>query len=186
AYQPGFGYNAYYLGGWWTSTSGVPQMRFVDGTFQDPNGGTIRGKLVSRHIGGTNRPSDVIAFTSSTYYGAGQHGEPDDFIPGAAWVTPHVLADQPVWGFGGAILQGVDIGAGLNLFSPPPSTAKQSIDGAYEVYVDGAAVPLRRYGEQVATCRVDGSTESAGLDQLMDMRRWIPAATIPSFTHTEN
>ncbi len=184
AFQPGFGYNAFYLGGWWSSASGVPQMRFVDGTYTESNGAVVRGRLVSRHVAGVQRPSEVIAFASSTYYGVGFHGDPDDFIPGAAWVTPNRLGSQDIWGFGGAILQGVD--AAASFLDGGLVGGKQSLVGSYEVYVDGAAVPLRRYGELVATGKVDGSTESIGLAGLTDMRRWIPAATTPNFTHTDN
>lgn len=187
AFQPSFGYNAFYLGGWWTSPNGVPEMRFVDGAYQDASNATVRGRLVARSIGSVTRASEVIAFASSTYYSAGLHGDPEDLAPGAAWVTPSRLGSQSIWGFGGATLQGIDAVA-----SSPPltqgsgSAGKQLAIGSYEVYLDGAAVPLRRFGEQVAACHVDGSTDSLGLDQMFDMRRWIPAATAPDFTHTDN
>ncbi|MDA1008178.1 MAG: type II secretion system protein [Planctomycetota bacterium] len=180
AYQPAFGYNAYYLGGWWTTSGTTSQMRFVDGAYTDPDGSIIRGRLVSRNVGGIHNPTEVVVFASSTYYDIGTYKEADDFIPGAAWVCPSMLADEPVWGFGGAVFEGM-AASSLDGFDEKLGGA-----GHFQVYMAGQGVPLRRHGEQVATVRVDGSTEAAGLDQLLDMRKWIPSATKVNFTHTEN
>jgi hypothetical protein len=38
----------------------------------------------------------------------------------------------------------------------------------------------------VATVKADGSTESAGIGALMDMRVWIDAADRSDFTHGDN
>ena len=47
AYEPGFGYNAYYVGGWWTMDSGIARPLFYDA--QSDEGRPIN--LLSRSVG---------------------------------------------------------------------------------------------------------------------------------------
>jgi biopolymer transport protein ExbB len=47
-------------------------------------------------------------------------------------------------------------------------------------------VPVRRHNLLVATVKADGSTESASVGALMDMRAWIDAADRADFSHADN
>ena len=74
--QPWFGYNAYYVGGWWeTNASGNAQCRFSNSTWAQDNGsGTAiptKGKLVLRTIGRAAQGSSLILFGGSTFRAPG-------------------------------------------------------------------------------------------------------------------
>jgi hypothetical protein len=47
-------------------------------------------------------------------------------------------------------------------------------------------VPVRRHNLLIATVKADGSTESASVGALMDMRAWIDAADRADFSHADN
>ena len=65
--QPAFGYNAFYVGGWWTSETGAPKMRF-SGTGYFGTGGQLvqRQEVVVRALAQVERTSDLIVFSAST------------------------------------------------------------------------------------------------------------------------
>lgn len=176
--QPAFGYNAFYCGGWWKSAAGATTLTFGDGTFLQ-NGATVRGRLVARTIGGISKPSDFVVFTASTFLNAGTYGSFDDFQPGAAWSVPNRLAATAVWGFGGAVLEGVDVAALASPLNPNPNG-----DAGKLVISTDQAVPFARHGGTVAVGMGDGSVKSSSMAELSDIRLWIPCANAPDFTHT--
>jgi hypothetical protein len=47
-------------------------------------------------------------------------------------------------------------------------------------------VPIRRHNRLAAVLRADGSTESASIAALLDMRLWIDAADRADFEHLED
>ena len=65
AFEPGFGYNAYYVGGWWTMESGLARpllydaVRDVDGTLKPVN-------VLSRSVGTIRRPTTLMIFCSAS------------------------------------------------------------------------------------------------------------------------
>ncbi len=189
ALQPGFGYNAYYCGGWWTLQSGVASQAFGDATWQDVGGATIRGRLVARTMGGISKPSEFVVFSSSTYLAPGDYNEFHDLQPGAAWCVPHRLGATNIWGIGGATMQSVD---GITsaaepdsnpiatLFAPAPAPKGEA--GFLQVATT-QAVPFARFGGAIVIGHGDGSVGSSGLRELMDLQRWVPCAHSPSFTH---
>lgn len=194
--QPGFGYNAYYCGGWWTSNGATSNMAFSDGTYSDGTA-TVRGRLVARTIGGISKPSEFVVFSGSTFLDAGTYGPLDDYRPGAAWCVPNRLGPTAVWGFGGATLEQLDV---AQLWEPEPTDIAQSrMRLAYAPTMRPApspskpgklivsvnqAVPLARFGDTVSIGLGDGSTRSSSMAELEDIRLWVPRANTPNFTHT--
>lgn len=190
AAQPAFGYNAYYLGGWWTTQAGNPSLAFGNGRWNDGSGTEVRGRIVATKLGGVTAPDRMIAFCASSFRTTGFYKmENDDAVPGAAWVVPSRLADQLVW----RPSDGSTFGAmqmswrgerrgGDDIFATALSamaTGQVVFAGAgtgVEVLVD-QAVPQRRYGNSVATVQVDGSTTALGVGELLDQRRWMNPAS---------
>ncbi len=92
AIEPGFGYNAFYLGGWWTNSVMVfGDARYTEGTIQQ------RGKVVSRSTSHIRRPSEINCFVSSTWRAPGRLNEPFDLLEGFGWCVPPWLAETQVW-----------------------------------------------------------------------------------------
>jgi len=188
ALQPGFGYNAYYLGGWWTlpSTIGIPAYRFRDSIYQE-NGVNVRGKIVARSIGQIARSSEMIVFSSSALRPAGIYIEDHDSYPGAAWSVPPHLGTTEIWRIGGGNLQGIDLSmfgeqdALSAMLAPAPVPAPMQA-GGLEIFVQEAA-PLLRFGANATISNADGSTGLVTLRELMDMRRWVNGATTPNWAH---
>lgn len=86
ALQPGFGYNAYYVGGWYEQ--GNPP-RFSAG-----------GGRVAIRLGAISRTTEQVIFAGSTYRDPGRYpirGGGDDQVAGAAWISPPQLGTAPVW-----------------------------------------------------------------------------------------
>ena len=190
ALQPGFGYNAYYVGGWWDvdPTLGIPAFRFRDATFQD-GGSTVRGKVVARSIGQIARSSELMVFSSSSLRPAGLYIEDNDDYPGAAWSVPPRLGATEIWRLGGGNLQGVDL-SGITPSSPltavigPLPLPAPVLGGGLEILTQEAA-PLLRYGGSATAAHADGSTALVSLNELLDMRRWSNAATRSNWSHSD-
>lgn len=192
ALQPGFGYNAYYLGGWWgmDSSIGIPAYRFRDAIYQD-NGSTVRGKIVARSIGQIARSSEMIVFSSSALRPAGLYVEDSDSYPGAAWSVPPRLGTTEIWRMGGGNLQGIDLSmfgqhdALSAVLAPAPLPAPRPAPmqaGGLEILVQEAA-PLLRFGANATISNADGSTGLVNLRDLTDMRRWANSASTPTWSH---
>ena len=191
ALEPGFGYNAYYCGGWWTTVSGTPTLAFGDSSWTDVSGSTIRGRLVARTLGSISKPSEFVAFSASTFLAPGDYHGINDLQPGAAWVVPDRLGPTAVWRIGGATMQ--DVG-GIVMEKPsllrdpiarllaPAPTVPMGETGFLQVQAS-QAVPLARFNEAVAIGMADGSVGSSGLRELKDVRKWIPCANAPDFAH---
>jgi prepilin-type N-terminal cleavage/methylation domain-containing protein len=192
ALQPGFGYNAYYVGGWWDvdPTIGIPAFRFRDATFQNGTS-TVRGKVVARSIGQIARSSEMMVFSSSALRPAGLYIEDNDDYPGAAWSVPPRLGSTEIWRLGGGNLQGVDLSGLVSsdalsaMLAPTPRPSPAPfLAGGLEVLTQEAA-PLLRYGGSATAAHADGSTAVLSLKDLLDMRRWSNAATGPNWSHSD-
>ena len=196
AIQPAFGYNAYYLGGWWTSVAGKPTVTFGTGGYTEVGTtGVARGRLVAKTLGNISKPSELVVFTSSTFLN--QSSEPyskfNDWTPGAAWAVPPRLGPDAIWGFGGVTLQGVDLVSAtivddiLAAFSPhaslAPLTAPMGEVGKLMVFKD-QSIPISRYGKTLPVGLADGGVRSSSADELNDIRVWVPCANTRAFTHT--
>ncbi|MBX3355228.1 MAG: prepilin-type N-terminal cleavage/methylation domain-containing protein [Phycisphaeraceae bacterium] len=163
ALQPEFGYNAYYLGGWWETVSNAPTMRFVDARNPSTNARIVP---VARTIAAIARPDQMITFCASVFSDPGVIKDVPDTEPGAAWVTPPFLAQTPVWTIG-----------------PGGDTTSVTV-------LSPGAVPLRRYNS-VVYATADGSQRKASYKELWDMSLWTNRADLSDPdrlqpVHTEN
>ncbi len=193
ALQPAFGYNAYYVGGWWEMVSGVPTMKFGnDGYTQAGTAGVARGRVVAQTMGNIPKPSDLIVFSASTFLNMSTYpySNLNEYLPGSAWVVPHLLGQVEVWGFGGVALQGIDVTSNTSsdsinpmsaFLSPSPSMQSNDI-GKLMVYVN-QSVPFNRYGKMVSVGVADGSTKTYSMTALNDLRLWVPVADTQNFSH---
>ncbi len=192
AFQPGFGYNAYYLGGWWKLVAGVPTLAFGhDGYTQPGSASIIRNGIVATRLSGISRPSELVAFCASTYLPASSapYSKFSEYDPGSAWVVPHRLGTADIWGFGGVTLETVsnwepDLnGRVMALLNPMPTPLPQGDIGSLLVH-STQSVPFERYGKSVSLSHADGSTTSEDIAVLNDVRYWVPCAEHVTFTHS--
>ncbi len=193
ARNPAFGYNAYYLGGWWTTVGNSPKMRFS---------GTPGPAMVAKSIGQIEQTSEMIVFASSTPAEPGFVKTANEFAPGSAWVVPSRLATEVIWqSSDGATYQTIDAAATASdawlapavasLFgasrTPSNTTLVQGGTGM-EVLV-AQSVPLRRIRNVVQTIRADLSTTTQGLRDLMNQRKWMNnaarSADPTTYTHPD-
>jgi (E)-4-hydroxy-3-methylbut-2-enyl-diphosphate synthase len=185
AFQPAIGYNAYYCGGWWAAAAPgqPPQLTFADAAFTDEGGLAVRGRLVVRNQGAIKRPDQWMIFGASTYAPPGRFNSFSDNVPGAAWITPPQLANQPIWNLSatvGSLAPGAGEGDG--------GGAGTTIQGAGDITIlQAQAVPLARYGgKAVALGFADGHTDTQTLSALLDIRTWVDPARERTFTHQPN
>jgi type II secretory pathway pseudopilin PulG len=162
AYFPGFGYNAFYVGGWWEMVSvgnaRIPRYRFHDATV---NGAPK--VLVSTSIGQIRRSSEVITFCSSALLEPNTtHRSWRRDLRGFHCVSPPMLGPDEQWSAGGEVTIIGDL----------------PIDG-----FSGTAAPIGRYNKLAAVLHADGHTSVETPGALLDMRRWIDAANDDDFTH---
>jgi prepilin-type N-terminal cleavage/methylation domain-containing protein len=171
ALQPGFGYNAYYLGGWWnmnTASEPTPEPAFNQ-VYPTANVAKAMGRdvsktmdVITRKVSNVRRPEQMVAFSASSILTTQTKGysKPDSDAAGAAWCCPTFLGTTPIWktGFSG--------GGSITL------TVSQ-------------AVPLSRYSNEIGTVFVDGSTSMVNYGQLADMRSWINLPELPNAQNDE-
>lgn len=192
AANPAFGYNALYVGGWWTSTTGQPRMRFA-GSGYFGSGGTLvpNQEVVVRSAANIERTSELILFSSSAAATPGFYKNSDELSPGSAWVVPHIVAETTIWNAsdggtfsemnaGGAPIASARATLASFLGGTRPRSVGQSVErtqgtAGIEVYV-AESVPFRRIKNTVQTIRADLSTVVQGLNELMDQRKWINVA----------
>ena len=189
--NPWFGYNAYYVGGWWeTSDSGAAVMKFANDTWAQSNGSgdaiETKGRLVVQTEGRATDPTTLVLFAGSTRRDPGIFREDSEFESGAAWVTPHILADTEIWNIFINASAGVDIGGylasvsgGGSIFATPQLGSSLVLGQGTGVAVrvlERQAIPYRRVGATVAVVNMAGNTEGVSIGDLTDQRRFINAA----------
>lgn len=203
ALQPAFGYNAYYLGGWYAGGASPSAVfpAFTDATWQSADGSTRTGGVTATKFGQITKASELMVFTSSTYRPPGQYkhnATMDDAALGCAWVVPSFLGTTAVWQLGAQSMLQVgsaadlapqrtptQVIAGLLAATPTAPQIHSTDTNTMEVFrTEG--VPLRRYGRQVACGYADNSVASDGMANLLDMRRWTSAAWKPDFQHSND
>ncbi|MHC4128940.1 MAG: hypothetical protein ACYTE6_07220 [Planctomycetota bacterium] len=154
AFNPGFGYNAHYIGGWWQMIDDLPRYRFYDATVDG------RAKSVVRtSVAQIKRSSEVITFCSSALLPPGTYRRTRRDQAGFHWVSPPML--------------------GLNAMWTPSDEMDPTV---LKVIGDGPA-PIGRYNNLAAVLHADGHTSLDTPGALLDMRRWIDAADIKYFEH---
>jgi prepilin-type N-terminal cleavage/methylation domain-containing protein len=166
---PAFGYNAYYVGGWWEMDGTSPHLVYGNTPVEiliGTNTRSVRGRLVAQSHGDIRQPEQLIAFCSSTFRSPGAYTRQENNPDGAAWVVPQRLCTNQIWQpFTGDVQMDVT----ATLF--PLQAAGEGIE-----VLQAQAVPLRRHGITVPIVNCDGSTTQAGIDELMMMDRWTGAA----------
>jgi prepilin-type N-terminal cleavage/methylation domain-containing protein len=188
---PAFGLNAYYVGGWWRDLASgdpalppTPRPVFANGryTAPGPEGSPVEivGGLVAQSQAGIRHPTELIVFASSAYREPGFYRDRiQTYQPGAAWVVPPRLAEQQVWETSyGQPIQGVNLSG----------TLANAMAMGMAVFAT-EAVPISRHTTSTATVRADLSTNAYGLNELMEMNRWIDVGgegvgSSTQFTHT--
>jgi len=202
ASTPAFGYNAFYLGGWWTTdASGAPRMKFAGTGYYRSPGQLVPGEMVARSINQIERKSDMIVFASSYSAEPGFMKNPDLLAPGSAWVVPHRRGMTDIWAASdGASFNTIDAaGTTASLGRSPLAPLASLLSGdsgvvpvqggiGLDVFV-AESVPLRRVKNTVVTVRADLSTEAQGLRDLMNQIRWMNNASYSgdqvNFSHPE-
>jgi len=169
---PAFGYNAYYVGGWWEDREGINHLVYGNSAANILVGDdvrTVKGRLVATSLARITDPSRVVAFCSSIYRSPGatirdQSGNPD----GAAWVVPKRLCQTEIWRlFSGDSLRGIS----ASLVAPFAGAGE-----GIEVFVE-QAVPFERHGISIPSMNCDGSVVQSTLDDLANMDRWMSVAS---------
>jgi hypothetical protein len=161
AYRPGFGYNAFYIGGWWEMVGNIPRYRFHDATV----GGRAQ-IVVATSVAQIKRSSEMITFCSSGSLPPGTYRKIRRDQTGAHYVTPPMLGPDAMW-------SPADEG--------DPMVLRVITEPEYHEYQGGS--PVGRYNSLVAVLHADGHTGVETPWSLLDMRRWIDAANHRNFAH---
>ncbi|MHC4140726.1 MAG: hypothetical protein ACYSUF_02205 [Planctomycetota bacterium] len=189
AHEPGFAYNAFYLGGWWDYVilDGwfVCRNAFQNAAYADGR----RVNVTDRSMSNIKRPMDVVAFCSSAKLAPGLHRKVRDDIAGSHYVVPPMLAVEGAWSIPGSRLHDGDGVAPARGESSPPGAKQHSVTpGSYDpssIVVEGEhPVPVGRYNRLIAVLYADGRTAGETPGSLHDMRKWIDAADRRDFQHT--
>lgn len=106
AFEPGFGYNAYYVGGWWDmyqlGGQDVARYKFYQATTDLDGDGNIdtneRAKVLVSSIGQCRRSTEVVLFCSSSNVSPGVYKKWEDDQLGSHFVVPPYLAQDQQWG----------------------------------------------------------------------------------------
>ena len=182
AYQPAFGYNGYYIGGWWemgqtSDGEWIARSKYTSFT-SGPDAGRAT-KFVLRSI--AHVPTDIIVFCSSTQVDApGSYKSFDSNQPGWHMATPPILAHDHMWQSGDLFLGGVTGGGSAG----NTSGNTQDTYSVQALWSSGpTAIPLGRYTKSAAICKGDGSVGSETPGALADQRKWVPSATGRTFEH---
>jgi type II secretory pathway pseudopilin PulG len=154
AYQPGFGYNAYYLGGWWEMVGPQPRYRLYDATVAGQS-----KSLVETTAARIERSTQVITFCSATELPPGTYRRVQRDVVGSHFVTPPWLGEEERW-----------------------SPATELDPMVLRVVTQGGS-PVGRYNQLVAVVHADNHTGVETPWSLLDMRRWIDAADDRNFRH---
>lgn len=172
ALHPAFGYNGYYMGGWYEAPVGGTPSRYRFIGAKDLAGAKVN--VVARSIAQIRRPEHMVTFCSSTFTKPTVLLEYPENMTGYHLAVPSTLAEVPQWQGGGA-------STAVNQLTP----------GQVEALVQ-TAVPIGRFTGQAAVLYADGSTFSETAGALMDQSKWINNAREVNgvraelFTHTEN
>lgn len=193
AEEPGFGYNAFYVGGYWEIPRGsVPRYRYYDARAR-VNGIDKQVPVVSRSMGTIKRSTELVVFCSAALQFKGLYHDWNDTQPGWFLVEPPLRADESRWSVPGASL-GDGAAAGMGADVAAAVTAGMGgggrlTTGNYDpskllVVANAAAAPIGRYTGLPAILQADGHTSVASPGELADQRKWIDVADRRDFDHT--
>jgi len=162
ATQPAFGYNGFYLGGWWEidNHSEKPEVIFGDVSLTDGQ----QMNAVTTIYSQIRKTNNQIVFCSTFLAQEGIYDERQDGAVGTHFAIPSVLARVQKW----------------------ESLPSNQVLANAETFV-----PLGRFNGMPAICNADGSTTNVNLETLLDQSLWIPKAkkvgSFPAseFSHTQ-
>jgi hypothetical protein len=169
--EPSFGYNGYYIGGWWEQVTpqgggfSTPFFRYYDHCGLPAPGVSHTPRLiVPTTISQIRRSAEMVTFCSATKILAsesttGWHTNLRSDRPGWHLITPPAVANDEYW------RSDVNDPHGI-------------VTVADEVYA-----PLGRYTGFAATLWADGHCDAQSVQALDDQRKWINNATSAQFRH---
>ena len=168
---PEFGYNAYYLGGWWKMSGTRAHLIFGDTPVETRGTGGLvrqaRGRLVALNLGSIRQPEQTVTFCTGSFREQGVYVRNETDPDGAAWVVPPRLCETEIW----STYSGRRVNMGATAAPIPQAASGEGL----EVFT-AEAVPLRRHGITVPTVNADGATTQLGIPDLLDMTRWTSGA----------
>jgi hypothetical protein len=173
--EPGFGYNAYYIGGVWGMENfggeWSPRYEFFLARASDDVLGPPIG-CVARSIASIRDTAGMVTFCSSSRVGLGVHSEFDDDRPGSHLAVPPILALDVLWSRS-------TTDSMIEVFELQESTSDPSLP-----YATGStSVPIGRYTGQVAVLFADLHTDPRSPGSLDDQRLWVNTADKANYTH---
>ena len=146
ATQPAFGYNGYYLGGFWETDGHFhePKLKFSKVLLQHGQVDNVVARVASQ----ITTPTNTIVFCSSFHAQPGEHRHLLDDIDGSYLAVPRILANVVQW---------------------------EPRENGVEAFVD-TSPPLGRYNGLPAIFFADGHVDDVQMYDLADQRMWIPKA----------
>ncbi len=192
ANEPGFGYNGYYVGGWWEMVDiegdDIPRYRFFSATADLDGDGSINpnemARVVVRSISQIRRSTEVVVFCSSSEVEPGVYKRWNNDQPGSHIVIPPWLGDVQQWGFPGGGDDGGGGGGGGGLPGGGGLRTSAALGDIWtiEAFIQ-TSVPIGRYTKSSAVVYADGHTANQSAIALMDMRQWIDTADEKDYRH---
>ncbi len=163
AYEPAFGYNGFYIGGWWEmhKFSGVdtPMPRFFDHCVDGTPGRVVS---VPGTIAQIARASEMVAFCSaSAFTGTGVRTKLPDTTAGHHMVMPPTMELKARW-------------------RPNAGNPISAVD----IVEPGTWAPIPRYTGTIAVLYPDGHVDQQGYNALHDIRKWANGASSEKYLHT--
>lgn len=207
--HPSFAYNGYYIGGVYHRVNlrdpdtgdniDLAAPRFNWATYRDYDGYVAPANVISRSVSSISRAAQVITFCSAAPMPKGQFRQVDPTTPGGHLVHPPYLARERQWGpssglndWGGGGGGGGPGGAGGGGGPNVPGgggggggIAKGDVGGRYEVFAEGATVPIGRYTDLAVVLYADNHVEQAQPLSLFDQTKWINSASQKIWVHEE-
>ena len=158
---PAFGYNGYYLGGFWKIDThfNKPKLLYSQAVLQH---GQVEN-VVARVASQIPTPTNMVVFCSSFFAQPGEHRHLSDDTDGHNLAVPRILANVVQW---------------------------EPREDGVETFVE-TSPPLGRYNGLPAIFFADGHVDDVQIYDLADQQMWIPSAkdmgNIPArdFSHSE-
>jgi prepilin-type N-terminal cleavage/methylation domain-containing protein len=179
ARQPGFGYNAFYVGGWWDQWVDVsdggsgprfqPRPRFHQArTVTERPEDSTRMNVIAKSPSTINDPARMVLFCSAAAFSPGEYHRIEDQWPGSHFVVPPYLAEVDLWR--------------KSTSSDSIIEVTRSIPGVPPM---NTAIPVARNTKQAAVLHADLHSASEAPGVLDDMRYWVNGADKSVWLHTE-
>lgn len=202
AQHPSFAYNGRYIGGVYhrvfvsDSDGGDPidlaAPQYNWSKYRTYHGVVGRANPISKTVTSISRAAQVITFCSAAPMPKGLIRDVPDNQLGGHLVDPPYVERNRMWG----------PSSGLNDFGNPPGSSygesgpngpggggggagisDGGVAAQYEVFEDGATVPIARYTNLAVVLYADNHIEQAQPLSLFDQRKWINSADAKIWVH---